>query len=128
MFDELANLPDEYADKKGKECIAQLKGRHLDSIKELQDEALKEIILSEELAVNYRYNIRGVSGSYFVVMNFSGALTNKPLRDGIFNVKSKLYIDNKSKSKVTSVGALEADLKMEFNRLKKEKFKQYNKI
>ncbi len=128
MFDESAILPDEYADKKGKECIAQLKGKHLDSIKELQDEALKEIILSEELAVNYRYNIRGVSGSYFVVMNFSGALTNKPLHDGIFNVKSKLYIDNKSKSKVTSVSALEAEIKIEFNRLKKEKFKQYNKI
>ena len=100
----------------------------MDSIKELQDEALKEIILSEELAINYRYSIRGVSGSYFVVMNFSGALTNKPLHDGIFNIKSKLYIDNKSKTKVTSITALEADLKIEFNRLKKEKFKQYNKI
>lgn len=128
MFDESANLPDDYADKKGKECIAQLKGKHLDSIKELQDEALKEIILSEELAINYRYSIRGVSGSYFVVMNFSGALTNKPLRDGIFNVKSKLYIDNKSKSKVKSISALETELKIEFNRLKKEKFKQFNRI
>ncbi|WP_298041679.1 hypothetical protein [uncultured Campylobacter sp.] len=128
MFDESANLPDEYADKKGKECIAQLKGRYLDSIKELQDDALKEIILSEELAINYKYNIRGVSGNYFVIMNFSGALVNKPLRDGIFNIKSTLYIDNKSKDKVSNINELESELKIEFNKLKKEKFEQFGRI
>lgn len=128
MFDESANLPDEYADKKGKECTTLLKGNNLDSIKELQNDTLKEIILSEELAISYRYNIRGVSGSYFTIMNFSGALANKPLCDGVFNIKAVVYIDNKSKDKVSSRNALETELKMEFNRLKKEKLKQFNKI
>jgi hypothetical protein len=128
MFDESANLPDEYADKKGKECTTLLKGKNLDSIKELQNDTLKEIILSEELAINYRYCIRGVSGNYYIILNFSGALVNKPIQDGIFNVKSTLYIDNKSKDKVKSKSALETELKLEFNKLKKEKLKQFNRI
>ncbi len=128
MFDESANLPDEYADKKGKECTTLLKGNNLDSIKELQNDTLKEIILSEELAISYRYNIRGVSGSYFTIMNFSGALANKPLCDGVFTIKAVVYIDNKSKDKVSSRNSLEAELKKEFNRLKKEKLKKFNKI
>ena len=45
MFDENAILPQEYEDKKGKECITHLKGKNLDSIRELQDETLKSIIL-----------------------------------------------------------------------------------
>lgn len=128
MFDESANLPDEYADKKGKECTTLLKGNNLDLIKELQNDTLKEIILSEELAISYRYNIRGVSGSYFTIMNFSGALANKPLCDGVFTIKAVVYIDNKSKDKVSSRNSLEAELKKEFNRLKKEKLKKFNKI
>ena len=61
-------------------------------------------------------------------MNFSGALVNKPLRDGIFNIKSTLYIDNKSKDKVSNINELESELKIEFNKLKKEKFEQFGRI
>ena len=53
MFDESATLPLEYEDKKGKECITHLKGKNLDSIRELQDETLKSIILCEEISIYY---------------------------------------------------------------------------
>ena len=61
-------------------------------------------------------------------MNFSGALANKPLCDGVFTIKAVVYIDNKSKDKVSNRNSLEAELKKEFNRLKKEKLKKFNKI
>lgn len=128
MFDELTDLPAEYQDKRGKECVTQLKGRNLDTIKELQDDLLKEIILSEEMAINYRYKIRGISGNYFVVMNFSNALSNRPLQDGVFNVKSTMYIDSKDKEKVPNIQNIDAELKKAFNQLKKEKLQLFNKI
>jgi hypothetical protein len=128
MFDETAEIPSEYQDKKGKECITQLKGKNLDTIRELQDDTLKEIILSEEMTINYRFKIRGISGSYFVIMNFSGALDNKPSMDGVFNTKSKLYIDAKDKEKIDNFDKLEIALKKVFNDFKKEKLQQFNKI
>lgn len=128
MFDESADLPVEYQDKRGKECVTQLKGRNLDTIKELQDDLLKDIILSEEMAINYRYKIRGISGNYFVVMNFSNALNNKPLPDGVFNFKSTMYVDSKDKEKVPNIQNLDAELKKAFNQLKKEKLQLFNKI
>ena len=74
MFDEDATLPQEYEDKKGKECITQLKGKNLDSIRELQDTTLKSIILCEEISINYKFKIRDITGNYFVIINFSDAL------------------------------------------------------
>lgn len=128
MFDESAELPSEYQDKKGKECITHLKGRNLDSIKELREDHLKDIILSEEMTINYRYKIRGISGNYFVVMNFSNALSNKPTPDGVFNFKSTMYIDSKDKEKVPNIQNIDAELKKAFNQLKKEKLQLFNKI
>ena len=55
MFDESLPLPKEYVDKQGKECVTQLKGRNLDSIKEFQDETLKSILLCEEFSINYKF-------------------------------------------------------------------------
>lgn len=74
MFDESATLPLEYEDKKGKECITHLKGKNLDSIRELQDETLKSIILCEEISINYKFKIRDITGNYFVIISFSDAL------------------------------------------------------
>lgn len=128
MFDEFAVLPNEYQDKKGKECVTHLKGRNLDTIKELQNEILKDIILSEEFSISYRYRIRGISGNYYVIMNFSGALTNKPNPDGVFNFKGINYIDSRDKQKVVNSQTIENELKKEFNRIKKEKLMQFNKI
>ena len=128
-FDESDNLPEEYKDKVGKECITELNGKKLHTIKELQDENLKKIIYGEELSINYRYKIRGgISGNYFVILNFSGALKNKPSPDGLFNIKTKFYIDTKDKCKIPNVSDLEIELKKEFNKLKKEKLQLFNKI
>lgn len=128
MFDEGATLPQEYEDKKGKECITQLKGKNLDSIRELQDTTLKSIILCEEISINYRFKIRDITGNYFVVINFSDALKNKPNPDGIFIYSPKCYINNNCKEKVKSIQSLEKELKIEFNRLVKEKLRIFNKI
>ena len=128
MFDEGATLPQEYEDKKGKECITQLKGKNLDSIRELQDTTLKSIILCEEISINYKFKIRDITGNYFVIINFSDALKNKPNPEGIFIYSSKCYINNNCKEKVKSIQSLEKELKIEFNRLVKEKLKTFNKI
>lgn len=128
MFDESVPLPAEYADKKGKKCITKHIGQNLDTIKELQEESLKQIILGEELIVNYRYSYRGISGNYYVKMNFSDAFKNQPTPDGIFNIKPTVYIDSRDKEKVTNIQSLESDLKKEFNQFKKEKLQQFNMI
>ena len=118
----------EYEDKKGKECITQLKGKNLDSIRELQDTTLKSIILCEEISINYRFKIRDINGNYFVVINFSDALKNKPNPDGIFIYSPKCYINNNCKEKVKNIQSIEKELKIEFNRLVKEKLRIFNKI
>lgn len=128
MFDERAELPKEYEDKKGKECVTQLKGKNLDSINELQNEELKSILLCEELAINYKFKTRGVFGNYYVVINFSDALKNKPVPDGLFNYSSKCYLHRSCKERVRSVQTIEKELKLEFNRFVKEKLKQFDKI
>ena len=128
MFDERAILPQEYEDKKGKECITHLKGKNLDSIRELQDETLKSIILCEEISINYKFKIRDISGNYFVVINFSDALKNKPSPDGLFHYNYKCYINNNCKERVSDIKTLEKELKIEFNRLVREKLNLFNKI
>lgn len=128
MFDENAELPQEYADKKGKECITHLKGKNLDSIRELQDEELKSIILCEEISINYKFKIRGVTGSFFVMINFSDALKNKPIPDGLLNYNYKCYINRNCKERVQNVKSLEKELRIEFNRLVKEKLNLFNKM
>ena len=128
MFDECAILPQEYEDKKGKECITHLKGKNLDSIRELQDETLKSIILCEEISINYKFKLRDISGNYYVVINFSDALKNKPYPDGLFNYTYKCYINNNCKERVSNIKSLEKELKIEFNRLVKEKLELFNKI
>ena len=129
MFDELAELPEEYLDKKGKELKFDLKGKHLDQIKELQEESLKNIIFCESMAISYRFNYRGVSGYYFVVLNFSNALNNKPVPDGLFNIKYyDAIIDNRDKAKVSNLQSFNNDLKRLFNQFKKEKLTQFNLI
>ena len=128
MFDESLPLPKEYVDKQGKECVTQLKGRNLDSIKEFQDETLKSILLCEEFSINYKFKIRNVLGNYFVVMNFSDALNNKPIPEGIFSYNGRCYLNSRNKEKVGNILTLEKELKIEFNRLVKEKLKSVNKI
>ena len=128
MFDESLPLPMEYVDKQGKECVTRLKGKNLDSIREFQDETLKSILLCEEFSINYKFKIRNVYGNYFVVMNFSDALNNKPIPDGIFSYNGKCYLNSYNKEKVGNIQSLERELKAEFNRFVKEKLRAINKI
>lgn len=127
MFDESAELPEEYADKKGKECVLELRGKNLDQIRELQSDTLKNIILCESMAINYRFNYRGVSGNYYVILSFSNALKNKPTPDGLFNIKySKMYVDSHDKSKIPNILSFENDIKKQFNQFKNEKLVRFN--
>jgi hypothetical protein len=128
MFDESTSLPSEYQDKIGKEYVSQAKGKNLDGVKELRDEAFKSIILCEEISINYKFNLRGVSGNYFVILNFSDALKNKPIPDGVFQFKGKVYLNSKNKSNVKNMATLENSIKQEFRRLQKEKLQLFNKI
>lgn len=129
MFDETANLPEEYSDKIGKELKFDLKGKHLDQIKELQEESLKNILLCESMAISYRFNYRGISGYYYVILNFSNALNNKPAPDGLFNIKYfDALIDNRDKAKVPNIQSFNNEIKKQFNKLKKEKLTQFNLI
>lgn len=128
MYDESLELPLEFQDKKGKECTMELQGNKLSSINELQEDTLKDIILAEELRIKYRYNIRGISGNYSVDINFSNALRNKPIPDGLFNFKGTVDVNSKDKPKVTSMQKIDSELKNEFKRLINEKLKEYKKI
>lgn len=128
MYDESLDIPLEYQDKKGKECKTQLQGNRLDSVNELQSDYIKEIILAEELKIEYQYNIRGISGSYTVDINFSDALKNKPKPDGLFKFKGITNVVRKDKLKVTSIQKIDSELKNEFRRLIDEKLKEYKKI
>ena len=105
-----------------------MKGKNLDSIKELQNDTLKEIILSEELAINYRYCIRGVSGNYYIILNFSGALVNKPIQMAFLMLNQHYILTINLRIRLKVKSALETELKLEFNKLKKEKLKQFNRI
>lgn len=128
MYDESIALPQEYEDKMGKEYVTNSKGKNLDGVKELQDENFKMIILCEEIAINYKFNFRGIYGNYYIILNFSDALKNKPFPDGVFKFKGTLYLNAKNKSKVLNMITLENDIKQEFRRLQKEKLQQFNKI
>lgn len=128
MFDESTSLPSEYQDKIGKEYVLQAKGKNLDEVKELRDEAFKSIMLCEEITINYKFNLRGIYGNYFVILNFSDALKNKPIPDGVFQFKGKVYLNSKNKSNVKNIAALENSIKQEFRRLQKEKLQLFNKI
>ena len=127
MYDESINLPKEYADKIGKEYVTNSKGKNLDGVKELQDEDFKKIILCEEIAINYKFNLRGVFGNYYIILNFSDALKNKLIPDGVFKFNGKIYLSTINKSKVLNMATLENDIKHEFRKLQKEKFQQFNK-
>lgn len=128
MFDESTSLPSEYQDKIGKEYVSQAKGNNLDGVKELRDEVFKSIILCEEISINYKFKLRGIYGNYSVILNFSDALKNKPIPDGVFQFKGKVYLNSTNKSKVKNITALENSIKLEFRRLQKEKLQQFNKV
>ena len=79
------------------------------------------------MAINYRFNYRGVSGNYYVILSFSNALKNKPIPDGLFNIKySKMYVDSHDKSKIPNILSFENDIKKQFNQFKNEKLVQFN--
>lgn len=86
------------------------------------------MMFCEEISINYRFKIRDINGNYFVVINFSDALKNKPNPDGIFIYSPKCYINNNCKEKVKNIQSIEKELKIEFNRLVKEKLRIFNKI
>ena len=128
MFDESKDLPKEYQDKAGKEYVTQAKGKNLEGVKELCDDAFKIIVYCEEIGINYKFNIRGVFGNYFVTLNFSDALKNKITPDGIFQFQGKTYLNTRNKDKVKNIDMIERELKQEFKRLITEKLMHFKKI
>jgi len=128
MFDETKDLPSEYQDKVGREYVTQSKGKNLEGIKELIEDNFKKIIYCEEICISYKFSIRGVSGHYYVILNFSDALKNKNIPDGIFQFQGKVYLNTRNKEKVKGIDAVEKELKKEFKRLINEKLTQFNKV
>ena len=55
MYDETQELPLECQDKKGKECTIRFRGVNLEGIKEVQEDNIKEIILGEEIVIDYKF-------------------------------------------------------------------------
>lgn len=127
-FDETQELPDEYKDKVGKEYSQRNYGKNLEGIKEITEESFKEIILLEEINISYKFNWLGIYGYYNVKLNFSSALRNKPIPNGSFQFQSTVNVGKKSKERVSSMQALEQELKKEFSKMRLSRYKKFNKI
>lgn len=127
-FDENKNIPEEHKDKIGREFTQRSSGRNLEGIKEITEDAFKEIIFLEAINISYRFNWRGIYGYYNVKLNFSHALRNKPIPNGCFQFQPDVRIGKRSKEKVTSMQTLEQELKKEFSKMRMNRYKQFNKI
>ena len=127
-IDESAEILEEYKDRIGKNLEISSKGKNLSGLKELKIPAFKEIVFVESLSVRYTFEVKGIKGYYRVNLNFSNALKDKSNPDGVFQHKSNTFVFTKFKSKVSSVKALDDELRKAFNTLRREKLMQFKLI
>ena len=126
-FDEKIEIPDIYKDKADKDLIVKFDGRGLKTLKELTEQNAKESIFLEEIAITYKFEHINIKGLYRLTFNFSNALKNKQGYEGIFKSEPFLIQNHQIKS-LTNIDILKRDLNKEIERLKLEKFKQFNII
>lgn len=125
-FDEATEIPELYKDKADKDLIINFEGKGLDTLKELSELNAKESIFLEEMKVLYKFNYLNVkNGFYKVTFNFSNALKNKPEFDGDFK-SSPFLIKNYQIKSLSNIEKLEKELSKEIERLKIEKYKEFN--
>jgi len=127
-FDSTQKIPDNYKDKTDKDIIFILRGKGLSSINEMAEDEFKKIIFLEEIEVNYKFDYRGIQGYYSVTYNFSNALKNKNSMDGEFRTKPYLHENYLFKKNVKDSKPIENALKNEIERIKMNRFKEYNLI
>ena len=128
IFDESQKIPLGYQDKSDKDIVFILRGRKLSGINEMSELEFKESIFLEEIDINYKFNFRGIVGFYSVKYNFSNALKNKELINGEFRSEPFLHNTPILKKKVKDSRLLENELKSEIEKIKINRFKQFNLI
>jgi len=127
-FDEKTAIPEMYKDKADKDLIIRFEGRGLKTLQELTEQNAKASIFLEEIAVVYKFDYLNIkNGFYKVTYSFSNALKNKLGYDGVFKSEPFLFLTHQVKS-ISNIEGLKKELSKEVDKLKLEKFKQYNII
>lgn len=127
-FDPTQQIPENYKDKTDKDIIFILRGRGLSNINEMAKDEFKKSIFLEEIEVNYKFNFRGIESYYSVTYNFSDALKLKNSMNGEFRTKSYLHETYTIRKKVKDSKTIEQELKNEIERIKMNRFKEFNLI
>jgi len=80
------------------------------------------------MAIVYKFDYLNIkNGLYKVTYSFSNALKNKLGYDGVFKSEPFLFLTHQVKS-ISNIEGLKKELSKEVDKLKLEKFKQYNII
>ena len=127
-FDKEQEIPEQYKDKTDKDILFILRGKQLSGISEMSDATFKNAIHLEEVEINYKYNYRGTIGYYTVKFNFSNALKNKDGLNGEFRTEPYLHNTYNLKKNVPDTKPLEHELKKEIEKMKLNRFRQFNLI
>jgi len=128
-FDEKTPIPELYKDKADKDLVISYSGKGLTTLQELTEQNAKESIFLEEISIFYKFDYLNVKdGSYRVTYSFSNALKNKQGYDGVFKSEPYLPINHRQVKALQNIEGLKKELSKEIERLKLEKFKQFNII
>lgn len=128
-FDEKTPIPEMYKDKADKDLVISYSGKGLKTLQELTEQNAKESIFLEEISVFYKFDYLNVkNGFYRVTYSFSDALKNKLGYDGVFKSEPYLSTNHHQVKALQSIEGLKKELSKEIERLKLEKFKQFNII
>lgn len=127
-FDKEQEIPEQYKDKTDKDILFILRGKQLSGISEMSESTFKDAIHLEEVEINYKYNYRGTIGYYTVKFNFSNALKNKGGLNGEFRTEPYLHNTYNLKKNVRDTKPLEHELRKEIEKMKLNRFRQFNLI
>lgn len=127
-FDKEQEIPEQYKDKTDKDILFILRGKQLSGISEMSEATFKDAIHLEEVEINYKYNYRGTIGYYTVKFNFSNALKNKGGLNGEFRTEPYLHNTYNLKKNVRDTKPLEHELRKEIEKMKLNRFRQFNLI
>ena len=94
----------------------------------MSESTFKDAIHLEEVEINYKYNYRGTIGYYTVKFNFSNALKNKGGLNGEFRTEPYLHNTYNLKKNVRDTKPLEHELRKEIEKMKLNRFRQFNLI
>lgn len=127
-FDEKSIVPEKYQDKMDKDLVINYDGKGLRTLQELSEDNAKDLIYLEEMKIIYEFEYLNVKkGKYKVTFNFSNALKNKPIYDGVFKSEPYLIKSNSVKG-LANIKSLEQALSQEIENLKISKLKEFNII